>query len=109
MDESAFSPIEQEVRLFLSAREVEALAWFRARYWSDVSSALVPDSAIAHMLLRLALTEPQQLAGRMEQLLAYREAEGVSVSDLINHKLAARPEYSPASAGNTESAREGGD
>jgi hypothetical protein len=109
MDESAFSPIEQEARLFLSNREVQALAWFRARYWSDVSSALVPDSAIAHMLLRLALTDPQQLAARMEQLLGYREAEGVSVSDLINRKLESRPEYSAAGASNAESARESGD
>ncbi|HYG34657.1 MAG TPA: hypothetical protein VEC99_07735 [Clostridia bacterium] len=76
-----------------SPDEVRALEWFRRQYWEGDDPAKAPDDAIAFMLLRVALGHPDRLVAWIDEMIHYREAEGVSLSELIDRKIAQRPEY----------------
>lgn len=73
--------------------ERKALDWFRRQYWSGDTPVQVPDEAIAYMLLRVALGHPERLAAWMDEVIHYRDAEGVSLSELIDRKIAQPSEY----------------
>ncbi len=76
-----------------SEDERKAIDWFRRQFWNGKIRAQVPDDTIAYMLLRVALGHPDQLGGWIDQIIRYREAEGVALSDVIDRKIAQRPEY----------------
>ncbi len=72
-----------------SVAESATLDWFRQRYWEAKAGALLSDETIAYMLLRVALGNRESLAGWLDALIAYRDAEGVNLSDLIERRISA--------------------
>lgn len=76
-----------------SPQELKALDWFRREYWGADNPVKTPDEAIAFMLLRVALGHPQSLVNWIDQMIKYRDTEGVSLTDSIDRLIASRKEY----------------
>ncbi len=76
-----------------STEEKRALEWFRRQYWRAKDASAASDNAVAYMLLRVALSHPDKLANWIDDLVYYRTAEGVRLSELIDGRIAIRPEY----------------
>jgi hypothetical protein len=86
-------PKRSPMHVPFSSEELKALEWFRREYWHGEDPEKTPDDAIAFMLFRVALGHPDQLVAWIDQMIYYREAEGVSLSEAIDRNIANRPEY----------------